>query len=81
MNEASIVLQGTVTPDGALTVDQKISMPAGRVKITIQPATESKPLQKDWWQQMQEARAFLEARGTGFRSQEEIETEREALWA
>jgi hypothetical protein len=81
MTTTAIVVQGTVTPDGNLKLDQKISLPAGPVQITIQPAAESKSAQKDWWQQMQAARAILEARGTGFRSEEEIEAEREAFRA
>ena len=81
MTTAAIVVHGTVTPDGTLSLDQKLPLPAGRVQITIQPAPEMKSGQNDWWQQLQEARAVLEARGTGFRSQEEIEAEREAFRA
>ena len=33
----------------------------------------------DWWQRLQEARAVLEARGTDFRSNEDIESESEAF--
>lgn len=76
-----IVVNGTVTSDGNLKLDQKISLPAGQVQITIQPTAESKSMPKDWWQQLQEGRAFLEARGTGFRSEEEIEAERESFRA
>jgi hypothetical protein len=81
MTISSIIVQGTVTAEGTLTVDQKVPMPPGRVQITIQPAPEARAGQKDWWQRLQEARAVLEARGTGFRSQEEIEAEREAFRA
>jgi hypothetical protein len=81
MTTSPIVLHGTVTPDGNLALDQKVPMPAGPVQVTIEPVTESKSAQKDWWQKLQEARAVLDARGTGFRSQEEIEAEREAFRA
>lgn len=79
MTTTAITVQGIVTPEGNLTVSQKISLPAGPVQITIEPATESKSAQKDWWQQLQDARAVLEARGTAFRSEAEIEAEREAF--
>jgi hypothetical protein len=81
MNTTSIIVQGTIASDGTLTVDRKIPMPAGRVQITIQPAPDPKPAQKDWWQRLQEARVVLETRGTNFRSQEEIEAERDAFRA
>ena len=81
MSMTPIVVHGTITPDGHLSLDQNIPLPAGRVQITIEPIPEPKSAQKDWWQQLQEARAILEARGTGFRSEEEIETEREAFRA
>jgi hypothetical protein len=79
MTMTSIVVQGTVTADGQLTVEQKISLPAGPVQITIQPTVERISTQKDWWQKLQEGRAILETRGAGFRSAEEIEAEREAF--
>jgi hypothetical protein len=81
MTTASIVVRGTVTSDGNLKVDQKIALPAGTVQVTIQPTAGPKATQKDWWQQLQEARASLGTRGTGFRSEEEIEAEREAFRA
>ena len=76
MNVASIVVEGTVKPDGTLELDQRVNLPAGRVRLTIQPIPE--PTQgQDWWQNLQAARAVLESRGTGFRSKDAIEAERE----
>jgi hypothetical protein len=76
MSAASIVVDGTVKPDGTLELDQLVKLPAGRVRITIQPVPERTQGQ-DWWQNLQAARAVLERRGTGFRSQDAIEAERE----
>jgi hypothetical protein len=73
---SALVVQGTVKPDGTLELNQKLALPAGPVQITIQPILVSKPPNQDWWQYLQAARAVLETRGTGFRSQEEIEAER-----
>jgi hypothetical protein len=81
MSATSIVVQGTVTSDGNLKIDQKLVLPAGPVQVTIQTSASLTTTQKDWWQRMQEARAVLEARGTGFRSEQEIEAEREAFRA
>src|SRR5262245_26770050 len=77
MSAPSIVVQGTVKPDGTLVLDQRVKLPAGRVLITIQPVPELAQGREDWWQTLQAARAVLETRGTGFRSQETIEAERE----
>jgi hypothetical protein len=79
MTNSSIVLNGNVTSDGGLTLNQKIPLPAGPVQITIEPATALMQGTKDWWQRLQEARAVIEARGTGFRSQEDIESECEVF--
>jgi hypothetical protein len=76
-----IVVRGTVTPDGALKLDQTLPLSPGPVQVTIQPAPTSASVGKDWWQQLQEARAVLDCRGTGFRSQAEIEAEHEAFRA
>ena len=81
MTTTPIIVHGTLTPDGNLSLDQNVSLPAGRVQITIDPMPEAISGQKDWWQRLQEARAILDARGTGFRSEEEIEAEHEAFRA
>lgn len=79
MSVVPVIVQGRVRPDGTLELDQKIVLPAGPVQITIHPVSEPEEGHEDWWQNLQRARATLEARGTGFRSQEEIEAEREAF--
>jgi hypothetical protein len=70
-----VVIEGMVTADGKLLVSENLALPAGPVRITIQPVAAPQPSQTDWWETLQRARAVLEARGTGFRSQEEIEAE------
>jgi hypothetical protein len=79
MSTPEIVVHGSVRPDGALELDEKLPLPPGRVKITVQPVVEPAGLQEDWWQCLQRARAELELRDAGFRTQEEIEAEREAF--
>jgi hypothetical protein len=76
MSAAPIVLQGTVKPDGTLELEQKLQLPPGPVRVVIQPVLAEQHGRQDWWQTLQTARAILENRGTGFRSQEEIEAER-----
>ena len=81
MSTTGIVVRGWVRPDGTLELDEKLQWPAGRVEVTVRPAAAPPPPQEDWWQFLQRARAELEARGTGFRTQEEIEAERESFRA
>jgi hypothetical protein len=38
MSPAEIVVEGTLKPDGTLELDEKPSLPPGRVKVTLQPA-------------------------------------------
>ena len=47
----------------------------------IQPLSDPKLDGADWWQVLQQARANLEARGSGFRTQDEIEAEHESFRA
>jgi hypothetical protein len=79
MTAIPIIVHGTVRPDGTLELDEKVPLPVGRIQVTIQPAPEASPPAEDWWRYLQRARTMLEARGTGFRSEEEIEAERESF--
>jgi hypothetical protein len=79
MSSNPIVIHGVVKPDGTLELDPAVKLSPGRVQVTIQPMGGAKPSAENWWQNLQRARAALEARGTGFRTQQEIEAEREAF--
>ncbi len=76
MGMLPVVVEGTVTAEGKLELNEKLALPEGPVRITIQAPSVPVPTQTDWWENLQRARAVLEARGTGFRSEEEIEAER-----
>jgi hypothetical protein len=77
MSTTPVVIQGTLKPDGTLELDAKLTLPAGRVQVTVQPVAEPARAREDWWQYLQRARAELEAIGPSFRTAEDIETERE----
>lgn len=78
MNEASNIVRGVLKPDGTLELDERPSLPAGRVEVTIRPL-EKQGEAEDWWTYMQRARAELEAAGLGFRTKEEIDADMEDL--
>jgi hypothetical protein len=78
MNETPKIVRGVLNPDGTLVLDERPSLPAGRVEVTIRPL-EKQGEAEDWWAYMQRARAELEAAGHGFRTKEEIDADIENL--
>ena len=36
MNNATVIVDGTLKPDGTLELDERPSLPAGRVKVVLQ---------------------------------------------
>jgi hypothetical protein len=76
MNSA-VVIQGVVQPDGTLELTEKVSLPAGRVQVTIMPLVEV-PIDDPFWQMMQGIWEGQKARGHVARSAEEVEAERRA---
>jgi hypothetical protein len=73
------IVQGTLKPDGTLELDQKPSLPPGRVTVVLQQQAEPSPPQEDWWQFMQRARRELEATGQPFMNEEEMNAHIELL--
>ena len=78
MSASTIVIQGTVRPDGTLELDRNCPLPAGRVQVIIQPLPEL-PKDDPFWQRMQAIWDAQKARGHIPRSVEEVEAERRAV--
>jgi hypothetical protein len=78
MNETPNIVRGVLKPDGTLELDERPSMPAGRVEVTIRPL--EKPVEAEgYWPYLQRVRAEREAAGHPFRTKEEIDAEMEDL--
>jgi len=77
MSQTETVMQGTVTPDGALVLADRLDLPPGRVRVVIQslPDLADDP----FWQRMEAIRAGQAARGHVPRSVEEVESDRRAM--
>ena len=74
MNRETLEVQGTVQPDGSLVLDEKLNLPAGRVRVTVQPRSE--PLNPvRFLAMMERIWADQKARGHVPRSREEIDAE------
>jgi hypothetical protein len=71
----AIEIQGTLREDGTLLLDQKPNLPAGRVKVTVQPADVAKDKANDAISVLERIHASQALRGHVPRSVEEIDSE------
>ncbi len=69
-----VTVQGTLSTDGTLELDDKVLLPAGRVLVTVQPVV-SAPPNDPFWQAMERIWADQKARGHVPRTKEEIDAE------
>ena len=76
MTTNSIEIQGTLREDGTLVLDDKPNLPAGRVKVTVEPVPDL--TQTDVWQVLERIWAGQRARGHVPRAREQIDVELEA---
>jgi hypothetical protein len=77
MHDNAIVIQGTLNPDGTLVLDEKLNLPAGRVRVTVQPIISLKD--DPFWQTLEKIWADQRARGHVPRTREEIDAEIQEL--
>ena len=75
MSTPAITLQAVVKPDGTLELGERLTLPPGRVQVTIVPIPELPP-NDPFWQRMQAMWAAQESRGFVPRSAQEVEAER-----
>jgi hypothetical protein len=77
MSATPVEVEGTLKPDGTLELDARINLPAGRVRVTVQPlAPVSSP--DPFLARMEGIWAEQRARGHVPRSESEVEAERRA---
>ena len=76
MSDQTIEVQGTVQPNGTLVLDQRLDLPAGRVRVTLQPLAASEPPSLARFQaMMQQIWAGQKDRGHVPRTKEEIDAD------
>ena len=74
MSLTEVVVVGTLKPDGTLELDQKPSLPPGRVTVVLRPESEAPPPpQEDWFQFLQDARKKMEEAGCQFMDENELQ--------
>jgi hypothetical protein len=79
MPETSREVLGTVRPDGALELDEKLNLPPGRVKVRVESVESPIRPTESLVEYGDRTRRELEAAGHAFRTREEIDAELEAL--
>ena len=78
MNTSAVVVQGTLRADGTLELDEKPSLPPGRVRVRVEP-TPPESLGESLWEVLERIWASRQARGENPRPAEEIDAEINAL--
>ncbi|HEY7427704.1 MAG TPA: hypothetical protein VH682_25970 [Gemmataceae bacterium] len=78
MKPNTIEMEGTVQEDGTLVLPEKLPLPAGRVRVTVQPVSAMTPAEQ-FWAGMRAIWAGQEARGHVPREKDEIDAEIRAL--
>jgi hypothetical protein len=78
MSTSPVAVEATLKPDGTLQLDEKLTLPAGRVRIVVQPLPEL-PGDDPFWQMMKSIWAGQKARGQVPRTREEIDAELEEM--
>ncbi len=76
MNAPQVLIRGTLSPDGALVLQEKPALPAGQVEVLIPVIPQADAGTETWWEYLQRSRAELIAGGHTFRTREEIDADR-----
>jgi len=79
MNAEPTTVLGTLKPNGALELDEKLNLPAGRVRVTVEPFAAPAATEDLFMARMETIWAGQKVRGHTPRSAEEVERERRAL--
>ena len=67
------VVEGTLNPDGTLDLDQKPSIAPGRVTVILRQHVEpAAPPQESMWEFLKRSRRELEASGSPFMNEQEM---------
>jgi hypothetical protein len=79
MNAASLVMLGTVKPDGTLELEGKTKLPPGRVRVSLTVTPEPAQSREDTWAVLERIWKENETLGLKPRTREEIDADLNAL--
>lgn len=75
MTTKAIEIQGTLREDGTLMLDEKLNLPPGRVRVTVQPLADATFPETDVISVLRRIHAEQQAEGYIPRSKEEIDAD------
>src|SRR4051794_33964237 len=78
MNPQAVLVKGTLKPDGTLELDEKPSLPPGRVEVTLRGLDEKGKSAPGLVEVLEQMRKAQEARGYKGRTIEEMEADEAA---
>lgn len=73
------VIRGTLNPDGTLNLETRPEVPAGPVEVTIRAVAQPSASTENWWEFLQRSRAELQAAGSTFMTEEDVQSHIEDL--
>jgi hypothetical protein len=73
------VIRGTLNPDGTLNLETRPEVPAGPVEVTIRTVRQPLASTENWWEFLQRSRAELQAAGSTFMTEEDVQSHVEDL--
>jgi hypothetical protein len=79
MKATEVVVEGALTEDGQLVLDEKPNLPPGRVKVLLRPLDRTAPSEGGLLQAVKELQAAQEARGFAGYPVEELLAELDAM--
>jgi hypothetical protein len=78
MNQAAMI-RGTLNPDGTLELEARPNLPAGPVEVIIRTIQQPSLSAESWWEFLERSRAELEAAGSPFMTEAEVQDHIEDL--
>lgn len=79
MSLTRLIVTGVLKPDGSLEITEKLGLPPGRVRVTVEALDDPAPIGEDWFDYLQRARAKRESAGVVFRTKQEIDADLSAM--
>ncbi len=79
MTIQSTVIRGQLNPDGTLELESRPELPAGPVEVTIRAIGQPSSPSENWWDFLQRTRKELQAAGSPFMSEDEVQVHVEDL--
>jgi peptidyl-tRNA hydrolase len=75
MSSQTIIVDGNITPEGMLVVEDKLQLPPGKVRVTVEQVAQTKPNQRSLRELFREIQEEQARGGKTGRTREEIDAD------